>query len=550
MGKRVLKGLSLVLVSALVVGNTVPASAATKVKLNAKKINLVVGEKKKIKVNNSKKKVKWSIKSGKKYISLSKKTKKTVVVSAKKEGKAVVQAKIGTKKLTCRVTVKKAQNNNTAVTVPSVAPTAEATVTPVPDITAAPTATPTPTPEETVSPTPGTETESPTPTPASTPIATPEAGKDFTVNLTGKTTTFTASDTAAIDFSEQLGDGFQLSQYTSLDVTYTTQWTDETKKSGWAIGKVAVAHEKPQLDGKYDDQSLYTYGMTANGGTVSVPLGSSAEGTAVGINIQPMMDADHSYKWPEGLESITITKIVFVVPLETIEPLPSVEFNYQGLDQQWIDENIDPSKPIVALSFDDGPGGYGDFVNYGMQIQQALKDAGAHATFFYIGSHIVKSKDTMKEATQAFEWGFELANHSYDSDTLDTASAAVVKEKYEKTNEVLKGITGYDKFLFRAPSVQYSDTMFSVIDAPFIDVSIWSNDWDENVTKEQIVENVKKAKDGDIINMHSVHQKTAEAVPEILAYFEEQGIQVVSVSELFAIRGKKLMTGKKYSSCL
>ena len=105
---------------------------------------------------------------------------------------------------------------------------------------------------------------------------------------------------------------------------------------------------------------------------------------------------------------------------------------------------------------------------------------------------------------------------------------------------------GYSSFLFRAPNVAYGDTMFEVIDAPIIDVSNWSHDYKPEVTKEQIVANVKKARDGDIINMHSAYEKTADAVPEILAYFQEKGIQVVSVSELFAIRGKKLMKGVKY----
>lgn len=48
--------------------------------------------------------------------------------------------------------------------------------------------------------------------------------------------------------------------------------------------------------------------------------------------------------------------------------------------------------------------------------------------------------------------------------------------------------------------------------------------------------------------MHSVHEKTAQAVPEILAYCKENGFQVVSVSELFAIKGKALEAGVKYNS--
>lgn len=405
--KKMVKGLSLVLVCALVAGITVPVSAAKKMKLSSKKITLKVGQKKKLEVKNTAKKVKWSIKSGKKYISLSGKKKTSVVVKAKKQGKAVVLAKIGKKKLTCQVTIKKADTKKPNV--PTTAPTA--TVTP---------AMPTSTPVSTITPVPS---QSPTETPVTTPEVT----------------------------------------------------------------------ESPE---------------------------------------------------PE-------------------EPLEPGEFRYEGLDRAWIEENIDPSKPVVAMTFDDGPGGNGkDFVDYGMRIQQALKDAGAHATFFYIGGNIEKSEECKQEVKQALDWGFEIANHSYDYASLATKVnedkgitaekiKEQIKEKLEKTDAILTEMSGYSSFLFRAPNVEYSDLMFEVIDAPIIDVSNWSHDYkpDNEVDKDKIVANVKAARDGDIINMHSTYEKTAEAVPEILAYFKEKGIQVVSVSELFAIRGKKLMKGVKISRC-
>ena len=85
--KKMVKGLSLVLVCSLVAGITVPVSAAKKMKLSSKKITLKVGQKKKLEVKNTAKKVKWSIKSGKKYISLSGKKKTSVVVKAKNREK-------------------------------------------------------------------------------------------------------------------------------------------------------------------------------------------------------------------------------------------------------------------------------------------------------------------------------------------------------------------------------------------------------------------------------------------------------------------------------
>lgn len=84
----------------------IPAAAAKKMKLNKKSISLKVGKTAKLQIKNTKKKVKWSIKSGKKYISLQKKKKKSVVIKGKKAGTAKVLAKVGKKKLICKVKVK------------------------------------------------------------------------------------------------------------------------------------------------------------------------------------------------------------------------------------------------------------------------------------------------------------------------------------------------------------------------------------------------------------------------------------------------------------
>ncbi len=77
--------------------------AAKKMKLNKKKITLTVGKKKTLKVKNKPKgvKVKWKSKN-KKIAKVSKKG----VVRAKKAGKTTIIAKVGKKKLKCRIIVK------------------------------------------------------------------------------------------------------------------------------------------------------------------------------------------------------------------------------------------------------------------------------------------------------------------------------------------------------------------------------------------------------------------------------------------------------------
>lgn len=537
MKKQFCKTMSYVMTAALLLGVSMPSSpAAAKKKapkLSTKKVSISVGQKKTIKLKNGKKAV-WSIKSGKKFVSLSKKKKTSVVVKGKKAGKAVVLAKVGKKKLTCKVTVK----------------AKKPTVTKVPAVTA----------------TPNTNKPStaPTATPTAVPTNTPQQGeavKNIVIDLSKVgDTEFTASP-AKIDFSKQLDSRFDLSYFKEIKVAYelTFDGEDTSKMTG---GKIALAGSEASLTG-YDDGVAFTYDMMPNTTSVTIPFDEKLSGSAVGINIQPM-DKNASWGWPATLKSVKITSIEFVAkegatytsggskptPKPTVAPeFESSEFKYDGLDQDWIDKNIDPEKPVVALTFDDGPGSYTGFVDNGMKIQKALTAAGAHATFFYIGAHIEHDEESRNEVLAAKEAGFEVANHSYDSNGLNSVGPEVIKEKIAKTDALLSEITGYKNFLFRAPNVAYSQAMYAVIEKPFIDVSIWSQDYQGSTTKEDLVNNVINGlKDGGIINMHSVHDKTAEAVPEILEICKDKGYQVVGVSELFAIKGKKLMTGVKYNN--
>ena len=545
MGRKTAKMLGLVLAGSMVISMTSPvADAAAKMSLSKKKITITQGEKVTLKVKKATKKVKWSVTKGKKVIKLSKKKKASVVITGKKAGKAVVTAKAGKKKLTCKVTVKAANKD--------VQPTQE------PATTTAPTSTPVVSEAPTATP-----SEAPTATPSESPKAN-EPVKNIVIDMSKVSAKTFTSSPAALDFSSQIESRFDLSYFKEVKVGYTLEINEEADIATITGGKIAVASTADDLDG-YSNGIAFSYNLSSTDETsTTIDLsGDKVSGSAVGLNVQPM-DSANNYGWPAALKSITITSIEFVAkegavyteggvkptPAPTVAPeFESSEFHYDGLDQAWINANIDPSKPVVAISFDDGPGGYSKFVDYGMQIQNSLKEYGAHATFFYIGAHIEHDEDSRNEVISAKEAGFEVANHSYDSSGLDKEDADIIKEKIQKTDALLKELTGYNNFLFRAPNVAYSDTMFAVIEKPFIDVSVWSNDYVKTTTKEDLVENVtKNLKDGDIINMHSVHEKTAQAVPEILKYCKDNGIQVVGVSELFAIKGKALMTGKKYNN--
>ena len=92
----------LALILALDFSPVTNAEAKSAPRLNYRKVTLVQGKKKKLKVKGTKKRVKWY--STKKSVAT---VNKKGVVKAKRKGKAYIVAKVGKKKLRCKVTVKK-----------------------------------------------------------------------------------------------------------------------------------------------------------------------------------------------------------------------------------------------------------------------------------------------------------------------------------------------------------------------------------------------------------------------------------------------------------
>ncbi len=238
-------------------------------------------------------------------------------------------------------------------------------------------------------------------------------------------------------------------------------------------------------------------------------------------------------------------------PTDTPEPTATPEYMQEGafvydkLDISW----IDPSKPMVAFTFDDGPVGSSD-TSYSMRIQKALKEYNFHATFNYVTEKL-GTADMNNEILTAMENGHEVANHTSQwtslNDTQKFPDGQAVADEIEKARKALSDLTGISDFTLRPPNLGVSTQVQDNCNVPLIGCNIISNDWEDAVTKEHIVEVTKDAKDGDIVLLHETMQHTAEAVEELVPYFAEQGYQIVSVSELFAAKDIPLFAGNYYN---
>jgi len=409
---------------------------------------------------------------------------------------------------------------------------------------AEPTATQTPAPTATTAPTKA-PTKTPTPKPTATPVPTkaPSANpvdlvwnfKDFVYSTSYGTTYNVETDGAiTLQYAGQYQE-IKLDLPTDLDMSYCTGITVKMKSEA---GPLAIK--------LYDEgygEIFVQYNLTTTGiAEVSLKpvLTTKAHGIGLMANEATCTDAvvySFTFHMKAGYDS--------GAPAPTATPFPTDPDDTgvweNNADISW----IDPTKPMIAFTFDDGPVGTSD-TSTSIRIQNALRDAGQHATFFYWGNNIKASnKDEIK---RAFELGFEIGNHTNTHPNLTQLTADKIAENYLLCAEKLTEITGLTHFLVRPPYLATNATVRAAVREPMINCSIDTKDWD-GATTEQIINTIRtQMKDGSIVLMHENYATTASAMEILIPELVAEGWQIVTVSEMFKAKGQELLDGSVYNN--
>jgi peptidoglycan/xylan/chitin deacetylase (PgdA/CDA1 family) len=200
---------------------------------------------------------------------------------------------------------------------------------------------------------------------------------------------------------------------------------------------------------------------------------------------------------------------------------------------------VDPNKPMVALTFDDGP-----HYKYTGRILDSLKKNNGLATFFVLGSRAENNKNVIKSIAQN---GNQIGNHTYDHKQMTKLSSKALIDQLSRTNNILQSITNITPDVIRPTYGSVNKNVRANSGAPLILWSIDTLDWKTRNQKKIVNEALKNVKDGDIILMHDIYKETAAAADEIMKKLSSKGFQMVTIDELYAARGIKLEDGKVYS---
>lgn len=203
---------------------------------------------------------------------------------------------------------------------------------------------------------------------------------------------------------------------------------------------------------------------------------------------------------------------------------------------------IDPNRPMVALTFDDGP--QNGVTN---RILASLAANGGRATFFMVGSR-VPGHDAYVQQMAA--QGCEVANHTYDHKYLTSLSADGILSQVGSTNQVIANASGATPVLMRPCGGYYNAASLETLGTMGMPAIMWSidtRDWKTRNAQSTINAVLNNVRDGDIVLMHDLYTATADAAETIIPALTSQGYQLVTVSELAAYRGG-MAPGHVYSS--
>ncbi|HWQ06025.1 MAG TPA: polysaccharide deacetylase family protein [Feifaniaceae bacterium] len=209
---------------------------------------------------------------------------------------------------------------------------------------------------------------------------------------------------------------------------------------------------------------------------------------------------------------------------------------------------IDPDKPMVALTFDDGPKpGVTD------EILDVLEEYNVRATFFIVGIRLNKPEE-MAIVKRAISLGCEIGNHTWTHDRLTSQNLGQKRFAIRETNKIVFDATGYQMRFVRPPGGYYDPDVCRVAKEEGMAVAKWAQSGNvmerdpkliaQNVQK-QIV-NGKELQDGDIVLLHDTKPYMVDAVKIIIPQLLEQGYQLVTVWELINCSDAGFIPGEVY----
>lgn len=195
---------------------------------------------------------------------------------------------------------------------------------------------------------------------------------------------------------------------------------------------------------------------------------------------------------------------------------------------------ISTSRPVIALTFDDGP-----HPELTPKLLDILREKGVRATFFVIGGNVDKYPEIARRIVAE---GHEIANHSYSHPALTGVGPAGLYQELKGTSDAILRATGRLPRSMRPPyGANNAQVERAVLQEHGMDMVMWSVDpldWKRPGAAVVTKRLVDGARPGAILLAHDIHPGTVEAIPEVISQLKAKGYTFVTVGQLFALQDR------------
>jgi len=210
-----------------------------------------------------------------------------------------------------------------------------------------------------------------------------------------------------------------------------------------------------------------------------------------------------------------------------------VDFEHHGqLNAIWY---VETSEPVVAFTFDDGPG-----PRWTSMVLDVLDEHRVPATFFMVGQNLAAHADLVKGRLDRHDVG----NHSWSHPDFAMMDASAIAGQLGRAHDSIVKHTGRAPTLLRPPYGHLGGATLLAANQHGYEVVLWSRQMHEAkyVRNEpgQVKEVVEGVTPGQIVLAHDVGADdrlvALRHLGEMFTGLRQRGYRFVTVSELLALR--------------
>jgi len=192
-------------------------------------------------------------------------------------------------------------------------------------------------------------------------------------------------------------------------------------------------------------------------------------------------------------------------------------------------------RPVVALTFDDGPHADGT-----PAVLEVLAARGARATFFLVGEQVEQRPQVARAILEA---GHEIGLHGYRHTLLLRRRVRALADDLDRAAASIADATGVVPTLYRPPYGIFSSGGLRLVRELGLTPVLWSawgRDWERTARPERIARRVtRRLSAGDVLLLHDSDayssagswRRTAAALPSVIDAVAAIGAEADAVTQ-------------------